>query len=59
VHYSVGVFVWYYVYAFPTYAGARYIYPAVYNGGFLSVEFIISAILLTVLVRRGTLKYRL
>ena len=59
VHYSVGVFVWYYVYAFPTYADARYIYPAVYNGGFLSAEFIISAILLTVLVRRGTLKYRL
>jgi thiamine transporter len=56
VHYFAGVFVWYYFYTFPY---GRYIYPAVYNGSFLGAEFIISAVLLTILVRRGTLKYRL
>jgi thiamine transporter len=61
VHYFAGVFFWYYVYRFPTGYGqyVRYVWPAVYNGSFLSVEFIISAILLTILVRRGTLEYRL
>ena len=58
VHYFVGVFVWYYVYAFPAGYG-QYVWPAVYNGSFLIVEFIISAILLAILVRRGTLEYRL
>jgi thiamine transporter len=58
VHYFAGVFVWYYVYAFPAGYG-QYVWPAVYNGSFLIVEFIISAILLTILVRRGTLEYRL
>jgi len=58
VHYFVGVFVWYYVYTFPAGYG-QYIWPAVYNGSFLSVEFIISAVLLAILVRRGTLEYRL
>jgi thiamine transporter len=58
VHYFVGVFVWYYVYAFPAGYG-QYVWPAVYNGSFLSVEFIISAILLAILVSRGTLEYRL
>ncbi len=58
VHYFVGVFVWYYVYAFPEGYG-QWIWPAVYNGSFLSVEFIISAIILAVLVKRGTLDYRL
>jgi len=58
VHYFVGVFVWYYVYAFPAGYG-QYVWPAVYNGSFLIVEFIISAILLAILVRRGTLDYRL
>jgi len=57
VHYFVGVFVWYYVYAFPAYG--QWIFPAVYNGSFLIVEFIVSAILLTILVKRGTLDYRL
>jgi thiamine transporter len=58
VHYFAGVFVWYYVYAFPAGYG-QYVWPAVYNGSFLIVEFIISAILLAILVRRGTLEYRL
>jgi thiamine transporter len=58
VHYFVGVFVWYYVYAFPAGYG-QYVWPAVYNGSFLSGEFIISAILLAILVSRGTLEYRL
>ena len=58
VHYFVGVFVWYYVYAFPEGYG-QWIWPAVYNGSFLIVEFIISAIILAILVRRGTLDYRL
>jgi thiamine transporter len=58
VHYFAGVFVWFYVYAFPAGYG-QYVWPAVYNGSFLSVEFIISAIILAVLVRRGTLEYRL
>jgi thiamine transporter len=57
VHYFVGAFVWYYVYAFPAYG--QWVYPAIYNGSFLIVEFIISSILLAILVRRGTLDYRL
>ena len=57
VHYFAGVFVWYYVYAFPAYG--RWIFPAVYNGGFLIVEYIISAIVLTILIKRGTLDYRI
>jgi thiamine transporter len=57
VHYFVGVFIWYYVYSFPEFG--RYLWPAAYNGSFLSVEFVISAILLIVLVKRGTLEYRL
>ncbi len=57
VHYFVGVFVWYYVYSFPEYG--QFIWPAVYNGSFLSVEFLISAVLLAILVRRKTLDYRL
>jgi thiamine transporter len=58
VHYFVGVYVWYYVYTFPGDYG-QYVWPAVYNGSFLLVEFIISAVLLTVLVKRGTLDYAL
>ncbi len=57
VHYFVGVFVWYYVYAFPPEYG-QYVWPAIYNGSFLIVEFIISSILLAILVQRGTLDYR-
>ncbi|MCW4005239.1 MAG: energy-coupled thiamine transporter ThiT [Candidatus Bathyarchaeota archaeon] len=56
VHYFVGVFVWYYVYDFPEFG--RWLWPAVYNGSFLAGEFIISAVLLIVLVKRGTLDYR-
>ena len=57
VHYFVGVFVWYYVYSFPEFG--QYVWPAVYNGSFLLAEFVISAILLVVLVKRGTFEYRL
>ena len=58
VHYFVGVYVWYYVYAFPPGYG-QYVWPAVYNGSFLVGEFIICAVLLTVLVKRGALDYAL
>jgi thiamine transporter len=58
VHYFVGVYVWYNVYTFPAGYG-QYVWPAVYNGSFLLVEFIISAVLLAVLVKRGTLEYAL
>ncbi len=58
VHYFVGVFVWYYVYAFPEGYG-QWIWPAVYNGSFLIAEFIVNAILLAILVKRGTIDYRL
>jgi len=58
VHYFVGVFVWFYVYSFPAGYG-QWIFPALYNGSFLAVEFIISAIVLAILVKRGTLDYRL
>jgi thiamine transporter len=57
VHYFVGVFVWYYVYAFPEYG--QWIWPAVYNGSFLAAELVISGIILAVLVKRGTLEYNL
>jgi thiamine transporter len=58
IHYFVGVYVWYYVYAFPPGYG-QYVWPALYNGSFLSVEFIISSALLTVLVKRGAIDYAL
>jgi thiamine transporter len=58
VHYFVGVFVWFYVYSFPEGYG-QWVWPAVYNGSFLIVEFIISATILAILVRRRTLDYRL
>ncbi|MHC4891144.1 MAG: energy-coupled thiamine transporter ThiT [Planctomycetota bacterium] len=57
VHYFVGVFIWFYVYEFPAFG--QYIYPAVYNGLFLVPEFIISAILIVLLVKRRTLEYGL
>jgi len=56
IHYFVGVYVWYNVYAFPPEWG-QYLWPAIYNGSFLAVEFIISAILIAILVKKGTLKY--
>lgn len=58
IHYFVGVFVWSAVYEFPAEYGL-WIWPAIYNGSFLAVEFIISAILLYALVKKGTLQYRL
>jgi thiamine transporter len=57
VHYFVGVFIWYYIYKFPAFG--QYVYPAVYNGLFLVPEFIISAILIALLVKRRTLEYGL
>jgi thiamine transporter len=61
VHYFAGVYVWWYVYAFPGGWGpyVRYIWPAIYNGSFLLVELIVSSIILSILIRRGTLNYRL
>jgi thiamine transporter len=61
VHYFAGVYVWWYVYAFPGVWGpyVRYVYPAVYNGSFLLVEFSVSCVILSILIRRGTLNYRL
>jgi thiamine transporter len=58
IHYFVGVLVWPYFYTFPEEYG-RWLWPAIYNGSFLAVEFIISAILISVLVKRGTLEYAL
>ena len=58
VHYFVGAFVWYYIYAFPPGYG-QWVWPAVYNGSFLIVEFIISSVVLSILIKRGTLDYRL
>jgi thiamine transporter len=58
IHYFVGVFVWSTVYTFPAQYGL-WLWPAIYNGSFLLVEFIVSGILLYALVQKGTLKYRL
>jgi len=58
VHYFVGAFVWFYVYAFPAEWG-QWLWPAVYNGSFLMAELIISGAILAVLVNRGTLEYHL
>jgi thiamine transporter len=58
LHYLVGVYIWASVYEFPAEWGL-YLWPAVYNGSFLIVEFIINAILLPLLVDRGTLEYQL
>ena len=58
IHYFVGVFVWSTVYSFPKEWGL-WLWPAGYNGSFLSVEFIICAPLLFALIKRGTLQYRL
>lgn len=58
IHYLVGVFIWSSVYEFPAEWGL-YLWPAVYNGSFLLVEFIISAVLISILVKKGTLEYGL
>jgi thiamine transporter len=58
IHYLVGVFVWVTVYQFPPEWG-QYLWPAVYNGSFLLVEFTISAILVAALVEAKTLDYGL
>lgn len=58
IHYLVGAFIWVYVYEFPPEWG-QYLWPAIYNGSFLAVEFIISAILMAILVKKGTLEYAL
>ena len=58
IHYLVGAFIWVNVYEFPPEWG-QFLWPAIYNGSFLLVEFIISAILIAILVKRGTLEYAL
>ena len=58
IHFFVGAFIWVYVYSFPPEWG-QFLWPAVYNGSFLLVEFITSSILMALLVKRGTLTYYL
>ncbi|MBS7616925.1 energy-coupled thiamine transporter ThiT [Candidatus Bathyarchaeota archaeon] len=58
IHYLVGAFIWVYVYAFPPEWG-QFLWPAIYNGSFLLIEYIISAVLMAILVKRGTLEYAL
>ena len=58
IHYLVGVFIWVNIYAFPPEWG-QWLWPAIYNGSFLLVEFVISAVLMAMLVRRRTIEYRL
>jgi thiamine transporter len=58
IHYLVGAFIWVSVYDFPPEWG-QWLWPAVYNGSFLLVEFIVSAIVIAILVKRGTLEYSL
>ncbi|MCS7338184.1 MAG: energy-coupled thiamine transporter ThiT, partial [Verrucomicrobiae bacterium] len=52
IHYLVGAFIWVAIYAFPPEWG-QFLWPAIYNGSFLLVEFIISAIIMAILVERG------
>jgi thiamine transporter len=63
VHYFVGVFVWYAlgfpVVQFGPFLASQWVWPAIYNGSFLSAEFAISATLLAILVKRKTLDYGL
>ena len=58
IHYFVGAFIWVHVYEFPPEWG-QFLWPAIYNGSFLLVEFVISAILIAILVNRKTLEYAL
>jgi thiamine transporter len=58
IHYLVGAFIWVTIYEFPPEWG-QFLWPAIYNGSFLLVEFIVSAIIMAILVERGTLKYAL
>lgn len=56
IHYVVGVFIWVYIYSFPAEWG-QYLWPLVYNGSFLLVEFIVAAVVIAVLIRTKTLEY--
>jgi thiamine transporter len=58
IHYLVGAFIWVYVYTFPSEWG-QFLWPAIYNGSFLLIEYITSAILMAILVKMGTLEYAL
>ena len=58
IHYLVGAFIWVYVYSFPPEWG-QFLWPAIYNGSFLIVEFIISSIIMVILIQRKTLEYQL
>ncbi len=54
LHFIAGLIFW--TYTFPL-DWNPVVWSAVYNGSFLLPEFIISAILMYILVKRGTLKY--
>jgi thiamine transporter len=58
IHYFVGVFIWPAFYQFPPEWG-QWLWPAIYNGSFLLVEFVISAILIYALVKKKTIEYGL
>jgi thiamine transporter len=57
IHALAGYVFWVYVYEFPAEWGM--LWPIVYNGSFLLVEFIISAVIMSVLVKKKTLNYAL
>jgi thiamine transporter len=57
LHVFAGYVFWPLIYGFPPEWGI--LWPIVYNGSFLIIEFIISAILIYILVRKGTLNYAL
>lgn len=57
LHVIAGYIFWAYIYEFPSEWGM--LWPIIYNGSFLLVEFIISAILIFVLVKKGTLSFAL
>jgi thiamine transporter len=58
IHYFVGALIWVSVYQFPPEWG-QFLWPAIYNGSFLLVEYIISIILIEALVKAKTLEYNL
>jgi thiamine transporter len=57
LHVLAGYVFWVYVYEFPAEWGL--LWPIVYNGSFLIIELVISAILIYALMKRGTLDYAL
>jgi thiamine transporter len=57
LHVIAGYIFWPAIYGFPPEWGL--LWPIVYNGSFLIIEFIISVILIYILVKKGTLNYAL